>query len=96
MFVAMSAIPFQNHHASLVYYPPMLNDFDCIRLVFVLVSNIADLTDQMLNGRQSTREIRNRKKKLVIFVFIDGIVRETRLYNRRLDLPAEAFEIVLC
>lgn len=44
----MLAIPFQSHRASLVYYPPMLNDSDCIRLVFVLVLNTADLMDQML------------------------------------------------
>lgn len=53
MFVAMLAIPFQSRRASLVYCPPMLNDFDCIRLVFVLVLNIADLMDQMLKWEEN-------------------------------------------
>lgn len=49
----MLAIPFQNHHASLAYYPLMPNGFDCMNLLFVLVSNIVDLMDLMLfsNGK---------------------------------------------
>lgn len=48
MFVAMLAIPFRIHHASLTYCRMLLNDFDCIVLLFVLVSNIADLMGLML------------------------------------------------